>query len=723
MKAKNLIKTSLGASVLALALGFANPALAATQSWNPGGAGGGSGTWSSASTNWDSGATWTANNTGVFGGAAGTVTVSGTQSVGGLQFNTNGYILAGGGLFVGNGIALDVSTGTTTFSAASQVSLTGNTGVPIAMSKTGTGTLSLLGSIGSTLGGTGANAAAWTISGGTLEISGGNQLGTNPGGAGSVMAILSGGTLRLLGNSVTTRLLQVNANGGTLEATQGIWAGNIANNADSSHTFNVAAATASTSAAVISGAISGTGSVTMIKVGSNSVQLTGANTYIGATTISGGTLSVGTIGDGGVSSGNLGSATSAAGNLVLNNGTLQYTGATASTNRNFTITTGSTGTFDVTANTLTLSGASAATTGALTKAGAGTLVLSGANNHTGVTAISAGVLSLTNALALQNSALDTTNSVVGNATNGLQTTATTLTIGGLAGNKDFSTVFTTTGGYSSVTALTLNPQAGVSNSYSGIIANGAAAMTLTKNGNGTQTLSGANTYTGTTAVTAGTLILNGANSTSGVSVSSGAILGGSGKVAGALSGAGQVGPGSSPGILTATQVNPTGGLGFAFEFTQTGGPIYGSATASGNDVLHLNNATTPFTANLTGSNAVGIYLNLTTVAANDVFQGGFFTDKSVSFLSSINSAAFSYYVKGNGGGSHAYNGFNYYTLAEYNAGFSINLSTVQVGTAAFADGTVSGGYISEISVVPEPSTWALLAFSLTTVMVLRRRRD
>jgi len=25
--------------------------------------------------------------------------------------------------------------------------------------------------------------------------------------------------------------------------------------------------------------------------------------------------------------------------------------------------------------------------------------------------------------------------------------------------------------------------------------------------------------------------------------------------------------------------------------------------------------------------------------------------------------------------------------------------------------------------VPEPTTWALLAFSLTTVMVLRRRRD
>jgi len=28
-----------------------------------------------------------------------------------------------------------------------------------------------------------------------------------------------------------------------------------------------------------------------------------------------------------------------------------------------------------------------------------------------------------------------------------------------------------------------------------------------------------------------------------------------------------------------------------------------------------------------------------------------------------------------------------------------------------------------LNVVPEPATWALLAFSLTTVMVLRRRRN
>ena len=36
---------------------------------------------------------------------------------------------------------------------------------------------------------------------------------------------------------------------------------------------------------------------------------------------------------------------------------------------------------------------------------------------------------------------------------------------------------TTSGGYGSVTALTLNPGSGISNTYSGAIANGAANMT------------------------------------------------------------------------------------------------------------------------------------------------------------------------------------------------------------------------------------------------------
>ena len=131
------------------------------------------------------------------------------------------------------------------------------------------------------------------------------------------------------------------------------------------------------------------------------------------------------------------------------------------------------------------------------------------NTYYGPTKILGGILSLANSTAMQNSPLDTLNSIAGDTTNGLQTTVTTLTMGGLTGNKNLAAVFTTTaGGYDTVTALTLNPGTGATPSYSGIIADGAAGMTLTKTGAGTKTLSGANTYTGGTTINGGILNVN-----------------------------------------------------------------------------------------------------------------------------------------------------------------------------------------------------------------------
>ena len=157
---------------------------------------------------------------------------------------------------------------------------------------------------------------------------------------------------------------------------------------------------------------------------------------------------------------------------------------------------------------------------ALIKSGAGTFTLggtllggatAGGNTFTGDTKILGGILSLGETLSLQNSALDTANSITGDATNGLQTTVTTLRLGGLTGNKNLASLFeTTAGGYSGLTALTLNPGTGATPSYSGAIADGASGMTLTKTGAGTQTLTGPNSYTGATSVTAGILAI-GAN--------------------------------------------------------------------------------------------------------------------------------------------------------------------------------------------------------------------
>ena len=106
--------------------------------------------------------------------------------------------------------------------------------------------------------------------------------------------------------------------------------------------------------------------------------------------VTAGTTQVSTIG----TRSNLGFATSSATNLVFGGGTLRYTGATASTNRSFTINAGTTATFDVSTNNLTISGASTATNGALTKTGLGTLTLSGANLSTGVTTVTQGTLAI-----------------------------------------------------------------------------------------------------------------------------------------------------------------------------------------------------------------------------------------------------------------------------------------------------------------------------------------
>ena len=173
---------------------------------------------------------------------------------------------------------------------------------------------------------------------------------------------------------------------------------------------------------------------------------------------------------------------------------------------------------------------------ALTKKGAGTFTLASGigNTFTGNTVVQAGILSVGHATSLQNSALDTTSSIVGDSTNGLQTTVTTLTMGGLTGNKDLSTVFTTSvGGYTDVAALTLNPSIGVTNSYSADIGNGNGSMTLTKSGLGTQVLTTTQTNTGATNINVGTLQLDGStHASSTVGIGTAGSLTGSGTVNG-----------------------------------------------------------------------------------------------------------------------------------------------------------------------------------------------
>jgi len=152
-----------------------------------------------------------------------------------------------------------------------------------------------------------------------------------------------------------------------------------------------------------SGVTSGTGGVTYN--GSYTITASGTNTYTGVTTFGNGIVSASTIGNGGVA-GNLGQATNAASNLVFNGGTLRYSGATATSNRAFTINDGKTATIDVSTagSNLTIAGATgASSTGGLTKSGSGSLTLSGTNTYTGTTVVSAGTLLLGSSGSIANS--------------------------------------------------------------------------------------------------------------------------------------------------------------------------------------------------------------------------------------------------------------------------------------------------------------------------------
>lgn len=245
---------------------------------------------------------------------------------------------------------------------------------------------------------------------------------------------------------------------------------------------------------------------------------------------------------------------------------------------------------------------------------------------------------------------------------------------------------------------------------------GSGALALT---GGRMELSGQSSYTGATWVHAGTLYLG---STADISSSSVVIVRGEGSLAGtgqagAIAGSGSIDPGQSPGILTVTSVDPSGGLSFNFEFTAAE-PDYEQASASLNDVLRITDAT-PFGGNLTAANVVGIYLDAGAFDEDDTFRGGFFTDAASSFLTQIQGATFAYYVA-TPGGSVSYEGVDY---EPYTGPLAFSVTTV-AETANFGDGPVSGR-VMQITVIPEPSTLLFAVFALAglrMVSSIRRLR-
>ena len=110
-----------------------------------------------------------------------------------------------------------------------------------------------------------------------------------------------------------------------------------------------------------------------------------------------------------------------------------------------------------------------------------------------------------------------------------------------------------------------------------------------------------------------------------------------------VTGAGLGSPGNSPGILTVSQTDPSGGMDFAFELTAIGDPLWSNAGASVNDVWRNTPGSDPFAGGTFDSdNVIDIYFGVGVLASGDMFRGGFFTDFNSDFLSTVSAEFRSY---------------------------------------------------------------------------------
>ena len=372
----------------------------------------------------------------------------------GVVYNVQSdVVLDANTLFTGNGTATFTVSGATsgngsfTKSGSSALTLSGANSFMGGLVMNG-GTLTLSNAGNSYTGGT-------TISGGTLSIGTAAHLGNA-----SSALVFDGGTLQITGTAITSFVGTGNV-GRTVSLTSGKTVGLDINNA--SNTF-------------IADQVLNQGAGGLTKAGAGILQLSQTNTYTGSTAINAGTLSI-------TGSGSLGSGTYAG--AIANAGTLIFSSSADQTLSG------------------TISGS-----GSLTKnTNTSTLTLSAANTFSGLTTVTVGTLTLTNALALQNSALFTTTgtSTLSGITGGL-------TIGGLSGSRDLGSADVLSGYTDNISALTLNTAAAGPFTYSGVISNGTGSMSLTKTGTGTQVLTGINTYSGATNLNAGTLTLSGTGS-------------------------------------------------------------------------------------------------------------------------------------------------------------------------------------------------------------------
>ena len=201
------------------------------------------------------------------------------------------------------------------------------------------------------------------------------------------------------------------------------------------------------------------------------------------------------------------------------------------------------------------------------------------------------------------------------------------------------------------------------------------------------------TYTGTTTVTSGTLIISGTQTaaTGAVSVSAGATLGGTATMGNSTTSLTTTSTTSvlSPGDNGVGKLTIGGNASFASGVTFK--MDFGASTTAGvtYDQFAINGTIAGSTA------ALGIQFDFSNIGGAEI--GKAYTILKFSNIQSNFDASKLTMINSSGFGLDSLFGTN---------GWQVNSTNLQV----------------RFTSVPEPATWALLVFSLTTAMVLRRRR-
>ena len=292
--------------------------------------------------------------------------LAGSVSLNPVTYSGGGTILIGSLASTNTSSALGGgSAGRATYSVGglnTSTTFAGSIAGNSALTKTGTGTLTLSGTNNTYTGAT-------TISAGTLALSGSGSLAST-----TTMAVSSGATFDV---------------GGRSQEIAGLSGAGSVTNASGILTVN------NTNSSTFSGALSGAGSLT--KAGSGTLILSGNNAYSGGTLVSAGKLRLDR-----TTAAGTGTITQTDGTSTLE---INTTGTVAnamdiyniSTLQSVTLSGNKTlnnATYTVASSTTTTDSGNLSGTGGVTKEGAGTLILTGDNSYTGAVAVNAGLLNL-----------------------------------------------------------------------------------------------------------------------------------------------------------------------------------------------------------------------------------------------------------------------------------------------------------------------------------------